>query len=64
MLNGLHNILSYVHGVIKLWKDHKVVILWHVYVAKVFAICAVNLGNQIIKIILNAIYIKNVMMIK
>jgi hypothetical protein len=64
MLNGLLRIQSYVLGVIKLCRDHKVVILWLVYVAKVSVICVVNLGNLIIKIILNAISIKNVMMIK
>lgn len=64
MLNGLLRIQNYVHGVIKLCRDHKVVILWLVYVAKVFVICVVNLGNLIIRIISNVISIKNVMMIK
>lgn len=64
MLNGLPRIQNYVHGVIKLCRDHKVVILWLVYVAKVFVICVVNLGNLIIRIISNVISIKNVMMIK
>ena len=64
MLNGLHKIQNCARGVIKLYKDHRVVISWHVYVVRVFVICAVNLGNQITKITLNAIYIKNVMMIK
>lgn len=49
---------NYVPGAIKQWKDLQDVIIWRVYVAKVFAICVVNLGNLIIKIILNVIYIK------
>ena len=52
---------NYVPGAIKQWKDLQDVIIWRVYVAKVFAICVVNLGNLIIKIILNVIYIKRKM---
>lgn len=64
MQNGLHKILSYVHGAIRLLRDLKGVTLWHVFVGKVFAICAVSHGNQTIKIILNAIFIRREMMMK
>jgi len=62
MRNGSLKIQNYVLGVIKLWRDLKVVILWLVFVGKVFAICAVNPGNQITKIILNVIFIRKEMM--
>lgn len=58
MRNGCLKMQNYVPGAIKQWKDLQDVIIWRVYVAKVFAICVVNLGNLIIKIILNVIYIK------
>jgi hypothetical protein len=48
----------YVLGVTKLYKDHKGAISWHVHVEKVFVTCVVSLGNLIIKIILNVIYLK------
>jgi hypothetical protein len=45
-------------GVKKQSKDQWDAILWHVPAAKAFVICAHNLGNLIIKIILNATYIR------
>jgi hypothetical protein len=64
MRNGLLKIQNYVLGVIKQLRDLKDAILWLVCVEKVFVICVVNLGNQIIKIILNAIFIEKKPMIK
>lgn len=64
MQNGLHKILSYVLGVIKLYKGPKGATLWLVFVEKAFVICAVNHGNQIIKIILNVISLRRKMMTK
>ncbi len=61
MQNGWQLMQNYVLGVKKLSKEAPVVILWHVSAVKVFAICAQNHGNQIIKIILNVTYTKKVL---
>lgn len=60
MLNGWLQTQNYAHGVIKLFKDLQGVIIWLVYAEKAFVICAVNHGNLIIRIILNAIYLRRV----
>ncbi len=58
MLNGYQIMQNYALGVKKLFRDLLAVILWLVFVVKIFVICVLILGNQIIKIILNAIFIK------
>lgn len=55
MLNGLLRIPSYVPGVIRLWRDRRDVILWRVFVEKVFVICAASLGSPIIRTTSSAI---------
>lgn len=56
MLNGLHKMQKYAPGAKKLWRDLWDAILWLVLVANPFAICVLNLGNQIIKTTLSVIY--------
>lgn len=60
MLNGWQLMRNCVLGVKKLSKEALDVIIWHVSVVKVFVIYAQNHGNQTIKIILSATYIKKV----
>lgn len=64
MLSGWQLILKCVHHVINLYRDQQVVILWLALVVKIFVTCVLNLGNQTIKTILNAIYITNETMIQ
>lgn len=64
MLNGQLRTLNYALGVIRLWREVKVVTLWLVCVERVFAICAVSLGSLITKITSNAIYLRKEMMMK
>lgn len=64
MQSGLLKIPNCARGVIRLWREVRVVILWRVYVEKVSATCAVNLGNLTIKITSNAIFSRKEMMMK
>jgi len=58
MQNGWLFIQSYALGAKKQLKEVLVVTLWHVYAEKVSAIYVQSHGNQIIKTILNVIYIR------
>jgi len=56
--------LNFALGVKKQLKEVQVVILWLVFVERAFAIYVQDLGNQIIRITSNVIYLKKVPMIK
>jgi hypothetical protein len=56
--------LNFVLGVKKQLKEVQAAILWLVFVERAFVIYVRDLGSQIIRTILNVIYLKKVRMIK